>query len=202
MKSLVFVFISLFSLSAFAESAQQVAQRFSDTRVLTCTKRLDDGRLVESGTLRLEHWQNKVESQWACRRADGTFIYGATGELEKFRVQKGENERTRLVFRDGDGQFVTWMDFDQMLSAQWESYGRGNSRYVIRIRKGLRTGGQIVNFAYGHVENWRDGRKVCAVRETADGVGNGKLLTWVVSDQSGVFHDPVTGRYISCRNPR
>jgi len=202
-KIIIFLFAAVMTYPVVAGDFYIMAKRWSDQSSLQCFKRGYRGQFDSFGTLRLESWRGSDLSEWTCRRGDGTFLYGATGRIERVHFSGSRKAFFRLIFRDSQGQFVTWMDFNEKLFGQWESYGKGNSVYVVRMKKGHQSlSGEIVDRAFGRVEHWRDGRTACVVRDTADGRENGQILTWILADAQGNFHDPATGRFVSCRNPR
>lgn len=161
---------------------------------LTYTVRDDQGRFEAIGKLSLESWNDGDNiSEWVVRKADGTFVTGYTGKLEKFRISKSKPQQIRLVIRDSNGRFVTWEPMDEKLTTGWERQQNGDWRYVIRYE------GKYVNWAQGKIETWANIGKVLVVRDTADDQNNGQILTWIAPEViNGVekYRDPATGRFI------
>ena len=123
----------------------------------------------------------------------GQFVTGITGTLEKWNL-KASTESYVVVFRNSLGQFVTSVNVDAKINRGWNSFkdddGNTLDRYEIRWAKGVPNGGQIINSAL--LETLLDKSKdqayhmvpgkacpVLALRDTDDGINNGKFLTSV-----------------------
>lgn len=202
MKNLV-LFISLvLSFQIFADFSYRV-ERWESGDTLSFVIRNERGQFAGHGTLRLESWNDGDQvSEWVARRNDGTLVTGGyKGRLEKFSVRGLEREATRLVIRNSKGHFVTWVAVDEFLTSGFERMdfdrdGKKESIYVVRYK------GQFVNWAPAKLEDWGSQEQpVLVVRDTNDGVNNGKIMTYVVGTQleSGhvVYRDPKTGRFLS-----
>lgn len=129
------------------------------------------------------------------KQAGGQFATGYEGQLEKFDVGSGP-ERYRLVFRNDEG-FVTWVDVEDFINKQWGSYrvsgeSKEYDRYLVSWKKGIAgIGGGIINAVNietmlkdedakekAYEKNPNGGPcPVLAVRDTEDGINNGKWLT-------------------------
>ncbi|MBY0516967.1 MAG: hypothetical protein K2P81_08670 [Bacteriovoracaceae bacterium] len=163
--------------------------------------RSDDGRFVTYGELTNESWNDGDDvSEWVARRADGTFVTGYKGKLEKFKV-KGPKEELRLVIRNAKGMMVTWKAVDSLFSSGFEMMdlngdGKKETVYVMRYQ------GRFVNWAKAKLESWSNVKTpVLVVRDSADAGNNGKLLAWIAGEKTStgkiVFRDPETGRFVS-----
>ena len=120
----------------------------------------------------------------------GQFVTGLRGKLEKWD-KGGDSERFVVVFRNSLGQFVTHVDVEDKTVSAWNSFemnGVVYDRYETRWTAGTGPlGGRMINSvtlektletpekAYHMVPG-----KACpvlALRDTSDGVNNGKFVT-------------------------
>jgi hypothetical protein len=161
------------------------------------------GQFQSWGTLEFESWSSEEKSQWVARLDNGKFVTGFTGELEKFEVG-GDKEQLRVVFRNAEGEFVTWKAMDDLITGGFESMDLdgdkdGETVYVLRYR------GKFVNWAKAQLETWKNfDNKVLVVRDSEDGKDNGKILAWIAPEKvkggNVVYRDPATGRFVSPNN--
>jgi len=199
MKFMMSVIFLLASLSVFAGPRLEAWEQGKEIRFV---QRDDRGAFMGFGTLQLENW-NKTDdrSEWVARHADGTFVTGYKGYLEKFKVKGMPKEENRLVMRNKKGQFVTWLAMDELLTSGYEAMdvnrdGKKDTVYVIRYN------GKFVNWAKAKLENWSNQKyPVLVVRDTADSKNNGKILSYitaeVLSNGRVIYRDPETGRFVS-----
>lgn len=192
---MLLVLTSIFGLSS-AVAAPQI-EAWKKGEKLVFADRNVQGQFVGWGELRLESWNDGDDkSEWVARKANGQFVTGYKGALEKFKVAKSAKERTRLVIRKANGQFVTWADMDKFLTAGWERWENGWV-YVIRYN------GQFVNWAKAKFEKWAGFGDVLVVRDSSDCQNNGKILTWIAAEKVGnraFYRDPKSGRFIAAKN--
>lgn len=188
MKSLLVLFGVLFSLSSFAG----VKFEIWEGKKVMFVARDEAGRFIDAqATLTIESWDNSAEmSYWIARDSGGRFLTRYKGKIEKFSVGSG-NEQSRIVMRNDKGQFITWIAVDELLTTGWENWKGEGWVYVIRYN------GQFVNWSKGVVESWDGYGDVLVVRDSNDGTNNGKILTWMLPDANGNFHDPVTGQFLT-----
>lgn len=192
--AMVFVSVLVMLLGGLQGAAAGQIEAWKSGESIRYVDRNDKGQFVGWGELRLESWSSDERSVWVARRSDGTFVTGFKGKLEKFRIDRGKPERTRLVIRDRKGQFVTWADLDAKLSAGWEKWDDNSWRYVVRYQ------GKFVNWAKPKLEIWLGFGTVLVVRDSSDGENNGKLLTWVAPEMIGsrtMYRDPRSGKFIA-----
>lgn len=197
-KLLVLVLISLVS-NVYAASR---VERWQDGETLRFVVRDEQGKFEGVGVIELESWNDGDEtSEWIARRTDGTFVTGLKGKLEKFKVRGLAKEQKRLVFRNADGEFVTWIAMDELLTEGFERFdfdhdGTKETVYALRYK------GKLVNWAPAKLESWKNYQhKVLVVRDTADGENNGKLLAVtypeVLSNGNVVYRNPKNGQFLS-----
>jgi hypothetical protein len=75
----------------------------------------------------------------------GRFATGLRGQLEKVRKRGSREQEVRLIFRHGNGQFVTWVQLD--VQRGWntaEVNGKTTWRFEERYNSGQATGGRLV----------------------------------------------------------
>lgn len=136
----------------------------------------------------------------------GQFVTGMTGTLEKWDLG-ADRQAFVLVFRDAEGQFVTWLNVDGQISRGWNTAnvaGNVDDRYEVRWAAGTgELAGQLINWAsldsaleadraavFHNVQG-----KACpvlAIRDTYDAGNNGQILTTV---QGTRVHVPSAKRY-------
>jgi hypothetical protein len=121
--------------------------------------------------------------------AGGRFVTGFRGQIEKFDIGKAK-EQNRLVIRNGEGEFVTWIALDGELKSSWNRRKEAGSDesawwYETRYKAGSGLGGEIVNAvkmpakhdAKEFVRHDNVKCPVLTIRDTEDGPNNGKFLT-------------------------
>lgn len=135
--------------------------------------------------------EGAVVSTLSVTPVGGQFVTGLRGTLEKWDLG-GDTESVRVVFRK-EGKFVTWVNVDAQITTGWNTYvnaqGEVRDRFEVRWAAGTALGGQLINSvdvetmlkdknkAFHMVEG-----KACpvlAMRDTQDGINNGKFLTSV-----------------------
>ena len=194
--------LSLMLLVSSVAFAGNRIEEWKNGEAIRFVVRTDEGRFVSHGELTLESWNDGDDvSEWVARKADGSFVTGFKGRLEKFRVSNSRTEETRLVVRNAKGQLVTWKAVDSLLNAGFESIdldrnGTKETVYVIRYN------GRFVNWAKAKLERWNGiSTPVLVVRDTQDSGNNGKLLAWIAGERTTtgqvVYRDPETGRFVS-----
>ncbi|MBY0383706.1 hypothetical protein K2X05_00990 [bacterium] len=188
MKGLLIALAMVFSLNTFAAAQFEIWEG----KEVVFVARDEQGRFTDTqATLSIESWDNSSEtSVWVARASNGRFLARYTGKLEKFSVGSG-NEQSRIVMRDNNGQFITWIAVDELLTAGWENWKNEGWVYVIRYN------GKFINWAKGNEEYWTGYGEVLVVRDSNDGSNNGKILTWMLPDAAGNYHDPVTGQFLT-----
>jgi hypothetical protein len=199
MKSLLLALSVLMAVTS-AQAANRIESWKSGKETLKFVERDADGLFKRWGTLKVEHWNDRDDrSDWVARKADGTFVTGYVGHIEKMKIGKGGQEHSCLVIRDARGEFVTWEDLEKDVTAGWENDRTNGWRYVVRYK------GQFLNLGKAKYENW-NGYKydVLVVRDTEDSRNNGKILTWIGGEKSPrdgrvYYKDPASGKFISIR---
>ena len=202
MKILVMIGTLLSSLCLWGQSSNVRIESWRSGEPLQIVLRNERGHFQSRGELFLESWNDGDDiSEWVARDSHGRFITGYTGKLEKFNIAGFSREKVRLVIRNSNGQFVTWTAMDKFLKSGFEKMdidrdGKKETVYVTRFR------GKFVNWAVAKLEFWANYEKpVLVVRDTADGINNGKLLTWVapltLSSGATVYRDPESGEFLS-----
>lgn len=200
MKMIALLMGLVVSASAFAGNR---IEAWKNGKEIAFVERDAKGRFIRAGELKLENWNGTDDrSEWIARYPDGSFVTGYKGYLEKFKADGKVREEMRLVIRNADGQFVTWLAVDDLISARFErvDLNRNGSRketiYAIRYN------GKLLNWAKARLEEWANFEyPVLVVRDTADSKNNGKLLAWIAPEKTSdgriVFRDPETGRFVS-----
>ena len=185
-----------------AEAGNRI-EAWKNGKEIVFVERDAQGRFERSGELKLENWRGTDDrSEWVARYSDGTLVTGYKGYLEKFKLDGKRREAQRLVIRNADGQFVTWLAVDDLISAGFEriDLNRDNSRketvYVIRYN------GKLINWAKAKLENWANfEHPVLVVRDTEDSINNGKLLAWIAPEETRdgrvIYRDPESGEFVS-----
>lgn len=201
MKALLLIVSFLISTVSLADNSYRI-EKWESGEELNFVVRNELGQFQGHGSLQLESWNDSDEtSEWIARRADGTFLAGSyKGKIEKFKVKGFKREQMRLVIRNTKGHFVTWVAMDELLTSQFERMdfdrdGKKETIYTIRYN------GKFVNWAPARLEEWANQvHPVLVVRDTADGINNGKILTYVVGaivNGRLQFRDPETGKFLS-----
>lgn len=182
---------------SFVAQADLSIEAWKNTKQLKLVERNSQGQFVDYGTLTQESWNDGDQtSEWVARHADGTFVSGYKGRLEKFKRRGQARESQVLTIRKANGQLVTWINMDDQLVSRWEKNGTLGWRYVIRAKDG-----RFVNWANAQLEDW-NGKPVLVVRDTADDQNNGKILTLIYPtyDRNGSgsaqYIDQVSGQVI------
>ena len=136
----------------------------------------------------------------------GQFVTGLRGTLESWDLG-GDRQAYVVVFRNADGEFVTWVNVDGKITRGWNTAnvnGNVDDRFEIRWAAGTgELAGQLINWVSldaalaadrGAVFHMVNGKAcpVLAVRDTADAGNNGQFLT---SIQGRRVHIPSAGRY-------
>lgn len=189
-----------------AEAGSRI-EAWKNGKEIVFVERDAQGRFERSGELKLENWRGTDDrSEWVARYPDGTLVTGYKGYLEKFKLDGKRRESLRLVIRNADGQLVTWLAVDDLISAGFEriELDRGNARdncrketvYVIRYN------GKLLNWAKAKLESWANfEHPVLVVRDTEDSINNGKLLAWIAPEETRdgrvIYRDPETGEFVS-----
>lgn len=187
------------SVSAFAGNR---IEAWKNGKEIVFVERNAKGQFIRSGELRLENWNGTDDrSEWIARFADGSFVTGYKGYLEKFKADGKKLEELRLVIRNSDGQFVTWLAINDLISSGFEKmdYDRDGKKETIYA---IRYNGKLLNWAKAKLENWGSFElPVLVVRDTADSKNNGKLLAWIAAEKTSdgriIYRDPETGRFVS-----
>jgi hypothetical protein len=202
MRFIIFCLTLLFSFTTFAGSK---IEAWKNGETIQCVIRDEQGRFMTRAELSLESWNDADKiSEWVARKADGTFITGYKGYLEKFKVRAQSREDLRLVIRNSKGSFITWKAVDDLMTAGFERMDLdrdGNKETIYAIRYNNR----LVNWAKAKLESWKNMKyPVLVVRDSADSKNNGKLLAWIAAEKlsSGklIYRDPETGRFVSPNN--
>ncbi len=179
------------------------------TKGLVFAERNDDGEFVRWGKLTLESWNDETQqSSWVARHDDGTFVSGYRGRLEKWEV-KGGKQVERLVVRNAEEQWVTWVPMENNVTEGWENwdFGDDDSRsgwyYVVRLHVDGTPPLILDNVRVSterSLETWKGWRwKVLVVRDTSDGQQNGQILTWL----PGQYDRRANGeKWIEYRTPK
>jgi hypothetical protein len=192
----------LFILSAFSSWAGSRLEAWKNGEGIKFVIRDDQGRFLTYAEMTLENWNDGDQrSEWVARKADGTFVTGYKGHLEKFKVKGLAREEVRLVIRNSAGEFVTWKAMDEDLTAGFERMdldrdGDKETVYVIRYQN------KFVNWAKAKLENWKNLKyPVLVVRDSADSENNGKILAWIAAEKTVngklLYRDPETGKFVS-----
>jgi hypothetical protein len=192
----------LFILSALSSWAGSRLEAWKNGEGIKFVIRDDQGRFLTYAEMTLENWNDgDHRSEWVARKADGTFVTGYKGHLEKFKVKGLAREEVRLVIRNSAGEFVTWKAMDEDLTAGFERMdldrdGDKETVYVIRYQN------KFVNWAKAKLETWKNFKfPVLVVRDSADSLNNGKLLAWIAAEKTVngklVYRDPETGKFVS-----
>lgn len=195
-----FLIAALFLISSFAYAGSKI-EDWKNGEGIKFVIRTDEGRFVSHGELMIESWNDGDNtSEWIARRADGTFVTGFKGKLEKFKV-KASKEELRLVIRNAKGMMVTWKAVNDLFKAGFELIdldrnGKKETVYVIRYQ------GRFINWAKARLEKWGNMKlPVLVVRDSADAGNDGKLLAWIAGEKTAsgkvVYRDPETGRFVS-----
>jgi hypothetical protein len=199
MKKLIGLLLLISCVSVWAGSK---IESWKNGEELKFVIRDTQGRFVSYGQLTLENWNDADNrSEWIARKADGTFVTGFKGHLEKFNLKTSVLEKIRLVIRNAKGEFVTWRAIDEDLTAGFERMdldrdGDKETVYVLRYKN------RFVNWAKARLENWKNLKyPVLVVRDTADSSNNGKLLAWIAAEKTTngklIYRDPETGKFVS-----
>lgn len=162
----------------------------------------EKGQFISHAQMNLESWNDDNDtSEWVARKADGTFLTGYKGYIEKFKVKGLAREQMRLVIRNAKGAFVTWKAVDEFLTAGFERMdvdrdGDKETIYAIRYQN------RFINWAKAKLENWKNMKlPVLVVRDSADSANNGKLLAWIAGEKMAngkvIYRDPDSGRFVS-----
>ncbi len=159
---------------------------------------LDDNELKDLKEVFGDDLVTKVED------VGGRFVTGLSGVIEKFAVKGAATEQMRIVFRNEQGEFVTWLGLNDKVTKGWnvvkdkETGEVTDWRYEIRWNKGSGLNG-IVNSVSLRATIDRlkaneddadkksgafvkyDGRTCpsLVLRDTADGINNGKIVVVV-----------------------